>query len=199
MIAQIRKALKWLIKGYFRNICWNIYGKTIRNPFFSKAPESYLFICKGNICRSPFAEHITWINTGSSSKRNNTFHSAGLIVKKPIPSPKDAVIAAESFGVKLTSHRSKEITPEMIDAYDIIIAMETWQLNSLRKGFPNFQEKFFLLPLFDTVVSPETTGFYRYNIKDPYGRGLDEFTKCFQRIERCVLVLFEEIENIRIL
>ena len=67
----------------------------------------------------------------------------GALIKKPIPSPKDAVIAAERFGVKLSSHRSKEITPEMIDAYDIITAMETWQLNSLRKGFPNFQKNSF--------------------------------------------------------
>jgi len=39
-------------------------------------------------------------------------------------------------------------------------------------------------------------GFYRYNIEDPYGKDLDEFRKCFKRIERCVEGLFNEIEKI---
>ena len=57
------------------------------------------------------------------------------------------------------------------------------------------KDKFLLLPLFDTVVSPETTGFYRYNIKDPYGKSPDEFQDCFKRIQRCIEKMFSEIEK----
>ena len=50
--------LKKFIKGTTREFYWRIYGRAIQNPQMPDAPGSFLFICKGNICRSPFAEHL---------------------------------------------------------------------------------------------------------------------------------------------
>ena len=83
----------------------------------------------------------------------------------------------------------------MVKAADMVIGMETWHMQTLKKQFPEYKDKFFLLPLFEHNREVTKNEFYRYNIEDPYGRAIDEFQKCFTRIERCVEGLFKEIEN----
>ena len=131
-------------------------------------------------------------NIGSVEK---VFYSGGLDVSKSLPPPKEAILAAEKFGVHLNGHRSRRITQEMVDSFDMIIAMETWHFRSLRKSFPQHKKKISLLPLFGADQSAKEGGFLRYNIQDPYGQSLDEFCTCFQRIKRCIEGLFEEIER----
>lgn len=194
-VYVMHKLLKIIVKGYLRNAFWRIYGRTLSNAPIPNVTKSVIFICKGNICRSPFAEHIARMLTKSGKSENIKFDSAGLIVSKSISSPKNAIIAAERFGINLSPHKSKEINIEMINTYDMIIAMETWQFHSLRKRFYTYKNNLFLLPLFDNFVSSDNAGFYKYNIKDPYGKDLDEFNDCFERIERCVEGLFKQFEN----
>ena len=192
MLIYIKNFLKKIIKGYLRDIYWDIYGKNIRNPACIVNPKSFLFICKGNICRSPFAEYIAKQILDNASKEKEIFYSAGLDVSQPLPSPKEAVLAAESFDVQLDSHRSRRINQNMIESFDMIIAMETWQFNNLKKSFPDFHKKICLLPLFDSRVNKSKGGFYRYNIQDPYGRNVDIFNACFQRIKECIRKMIEE-------
>jgi protein-tyrosine-phosphatase len=77
----------------------------------------------------------------------------------------------------------------------MVTAMETWHFQTLHKRFPEYKNKVFLLSLFEKTEDRRIRGFYRYNIEDPYGKDLDEFRKCFKRIERCVEGLFKEIEK----
>jgi len=195
--AKIRSVLKKLIKGFLRDIYWYVYGRTINNPIWSKKPESIIFICKGNICRSPFAHHL-FQRIGSRIKDNLKIDSAGLKAKKRDKSPGNAVIAATDYGIKLENHKPKSFDQNMFKGATMVIAMETWHFQSLRKRFFESKDKIFLLPLFENNKDAKMRGFYRYNIEDPYGRSLDEFHKCFLRIERCVMALFEEIEKNRI-
>ncbi|MBE9571533.1 MAG: hypothetical protein IMF11_12965 [Proteobacteria bacterium] len=81
----------------------------------------------------------------------------------------------------------------MVETFDMIIAMETWQFQTLKKAFPRYQDKVFLLPLFDTRGGTKLGGFARYNIQDPYGKSLTEFHACFQRIERCIKGMLKRI------
>jgi protein-tyrosine phosphatase len=192
MKSKIRNQLKKWIKGDLRNLYWRIYGNTIRNPRLPSLPESFLFICKGNICRSPFAEHLAVKLAGDGPTHHKTFFSAGLHVSRPLPPPREGVLAAQGFGVQLDGHRSKRIDEEMADRFDMIIAMETWQFHALRKAFPVCRHKAFLLPLFDSKEKAECSGFARYNIQDPYGRSVSEFRVCFERIERCLRRMFAE-------
>lgn len=192
MLLYIKNFLKKIIKGYLRDIYWDIYGKNIRNPDCINNPKSFLFVCKGNICRSPFAEYISRQIFDNISSEERNIYSAGIDVSQPLPSPKEAVLAAESFDVQLDSHRSRRINQDMIESFDMIIAMETWQFNNLKKSFPDFHKKICLLPLFDSRVNKSKGGFYRYNIQDPYGRNADIFNACFQRIKECIRKMIEE-------
>jgi protein-tyrosine phosphatase len=184
-LARVR--LKW-VKG----LCWEIYGKSIENPDLKKDPTSFLFICRGNICRSPFAENIARKVTEKIQAHPVYFSSAGLSVSKASPPPEEAILAGEHFGVKLSNHRSKGI--DRVDLYsaDMIIAMENWHFRALRKQYPHLKHKIFLLPLFDPSGNAKCRGFDRYNIHDPYSTTLQEFIACFQRIERCVRAVLDD-------
>jgi len=123
-----------------------------------------------------------------------TFYSAGLEVSRPLPPPKEAVLAAKSFGLQLNGHKSRRLTQDMVQRFDMIIVMESWQFQALRKAFPSHHDKIFLLPLFDVTGWTKLGHFFRYNIQDPYGQGPAEFSGCFQRIKSCVEGLFEEMQ-----
>jgi protein-tyrosine phosphatase len=187
--------IKKLIKGYLRDIYWNILGKTIKNPDWSNAPKSIEFICKGNICRSPFAQYIVEKTAGSRINDEIKIDSAGLEAKERDRSPGNAILAASDYGINLENHKPKSIDRKMFEGSAMVIVMETCQFQALKKRFPESMDKIFLLPLFENNKNAEMRGFYRYNIQDPYGKSLNEFHVCFRRIERCLEGLFDEIEK----
>ncbi len=188
----IKKGLKQ-IKRNLKNPYWKLYGSTIRNPSLPGDLKSFLFVCKGNICRSPFAEHLAAKIAEERNLRDRTFYSVGLDVSQSLPSPREAVRAAESFGVGINGHKSKQVTQDRLKTSDMIIAMEAAHFKHLRKTYPQFQDKIFLLPLFE---KNRTTGgsYARYNIVDPYGKPLEQFLDCYRRIEDCLDGLFSEIK-----
>jgi len=190
---MIKNRLRNWIKSDLRDFYWEFYGNLIRNPRCLGHPKSFLFVCRGNICRSPFAEHVA----RKVATAQGIFFSAGLEVSQPSSPPQEAVQAAESFGIRLKGHRSRRISREMIESFDMIIAMETRQFRALKKSFPKCQNKVFLLPLFDNKGCAREDGFFRYNIQDPYGQSLNDFYTCFQRIKSCIEGLFEEMEVVR--
>ncbi|MEW6419884.1 MAG: hypothetical protein AB1480_17510 [Nitrospirota bacterium] len=83
----------------------------------------------------------------------------------------------------------------MMHASDMIFTMETRHLKTLRELFPQFNNKIFLLPLFERNSTKMRGSFYLYNIQDPYGKSFDEFRVCFHRIEKCLNKLFDDIKS----
>jgi protein-tyrosine phosphatase len=183
MIA--RRAYRF-IKNGMSQVYWACLGKRIRNPPIQGSPGSILFLCQGNVCRSPFAEgYLRRIVAGRNLPGIRSL-SAGINVRVSVPSPDLAVRVAKALEVDLTDHRSKPVTAGMIENTDMIFTMEHRQAEFMRKSFPDHVRKIFLLPLFDT--NPPQAGDYafRYNIPDPYGRSEKDFLECFRRIERSI-------------
>ncbi|MCP2501024.1 MAG: hypothetical protein NCA08_05605 [Deltaproteobacteria bacterium] len=167
-------------------VYWACLGKGIRNPEIPRSPRSILFICKGNICRSPYAGRYLRKIGRERNLGGICSSSAGLVVPVSIPSPDLAVRVAKTLGVELTDHRSKLVTAEMIENTDMIFTMEHRQAMFMRKTFPDHVQKIFLLPLCDT--KPPSIGDYalRYNIPDPYGKSEKDFLECFRKIESSI-------------
>lgn len=87
-------------------------------------------------------------------------------------SPKEAVGAAKSFGVFLDGHQSKRIDHVMTESFDMIVVLKAQHLNTLRKLFQRFKNKFFLLPLLEINTINRNRSFIPYNILDPYRKDL---------------------------
>ena len=174
MIPGIRKTGK--------NLYWRLRGLNINNPVLPQKIHHILFICKGNICRSPFAEKAAKRVFGA--QESVSIESAGIHVESSLEPPGTAVDAALHYGVDLKDHGSRQITYSMMESCDIVMTMEPWHSAYLSKVFAEHSKKIFLLPLFN---KKENKSAYRaYNIQDPYGRSYSEYRECFDQIVECV-------------
>lgn len=190
MIHQITEK----IKGAIKDIYWRIYCRNLKNPQVKSSVSNLLFVCKGNVCRSPFAEYYAKSLLGDESLSVVT--SAGLDVMVPAGAPQEALAAAEDFGVRFLTHTSKQIVHGMIRSADMILVMEASQFEELRQSFPDEIGKIFLLPLFDT--DDQLTYYSKYNIYDPFGKTVTEFKDCYVRIVRCVNNVFQVTSPVKV-
>lgn len=184
---------KKLLKKHVSNFYWSIYGRTISNPKLPLNIKSILFVCKGNICRSPFAEYFA--SKYISVANPLLYYSAGIQVDYPKPPPLEAIVSARNFEIDLNGHMSREINYTLMEEYDLITVMETWQYNNLRRIFKEFRSKICLLPLFERHEGTSCGSYNIYNIKDPYGKNVSEFDECFRKINSCLTGLFLAIND----
>jgi protein-tyrosine-phosphatase len=73
-----------------------------------------LFVCAGNICRSPFAEALAR-RIALERGLDVEFASAGEIALDGDRCPPDAVAVAKEYGVDLSSHRARRLTTDEAD------------------------------------------------------------------------------------
>ncbi|MEU9619145.1 low molecular weight phosphotyrosine protein phosphatase [Streptomyces sp. NPDC048155] len=127
-----------------------------------------LTVCLGNYCRSPFAK-IALTRRGGAAV---TVRSAGLIGKwQDQPANPSMINAARRLGFDLTPHRAQQITGEMLDWADDVLAMDTAVLDTLRAicGEQNVHKLHLYLGDRD--------------VPDPMGQGDEMFSECAVLIE----------------
>lgn len=130
-----------------------------------------VFICKGNICRSAFAEAIAR-SLGAHAA------SAGLAGDPGKPADPRAVIAALRVDVDLSRHTSNSLTSLGLRDGDLLIAFEPSHARTLRAiAINRGGVQVTLLGLW------HQTGLWPY-IHDPYGLSDHYFNRCFGRIQR---------------
>lgn len=181
------------IKAIAKNVYWGAYGKTICNPALPETIKSVLFICLGNICRSPFAEKFAAMNYKGPCVYD--FSSAGISGEFPRPSPVEAIEAAKCYGVDLNGHLSRRLDMKMMEKFDVIFVMDVWQYNNMNRVHPGIRNKIFLLPLFGDNPIVTRDKYDLYNIKDPYGKSLVEFSECYKKIVNCLSGFMKGIKH----
>jgi protein-tyrosine-phosphatase len=132
-----------------------------------------LFLCKGNICRSPFAEESL-----RASGFAGTCSSAGFYPVSGRSSPKAAIEAAARFGVDLGTRRSRVVDPAMISAADVIFLFDHEHRKALATLYPGALQKAHFLGALDHRG--------RIEIADPYGHEAEIFEQIYGRILRLV-------------
>jgi protein-tyrosine-phosphatase/predicted ATP-grasp superfamily ATP-dependent carboligase len=118
-------------------------------------PGKILFLCYGNICRSPLAAGIAEQRLSSVA-----IDSAGFHEQTGRSCPQKILRIGTAFGIDLSSHCSARVTWRQLAKADLVIAMDLENLNRLRQEFPEMANRTTLLGLFRT---PETLA-----IADPY-------------------------------
>lgn len=76
-------------------------------------------VCSGNICRSPFVEHILRRELGEA----HHVCSAGILGICDSPAYKECILLAPGYGVDLTMHRSQGLTSEIIAQSDLMVGL----------------------------------------------------------------------------
>lgn len=153
-------------------------------PYFPPSVKTILFVCHGNIARSPFAEHL-W-----NERRKNglpTAISAGTLEVHGRPTPVTLQPLMKDFGVDLATHRSRTITKVMVDEADVIVVMDRGNARAVREAFPSAQSKLLFLGLF--------SGEKEIEIIDPIKLSAPEVRSVFQKIQRSVDGLIAALEK----
>ena len=144
-----------------------------------RQPGSLLFVCTGNVCRSPYAERAFLRVLEPPGVAGMSVGSAGFL-KAGRPSPQAAVRIAAERGIALVEHRSRELDEELVERSEIVIVMDAGHQRRLRRFVRNRETSIVLLGDLD----PELPS--RLGILDPWGRDDDVYRKVFARIDRCV-------------
>lgn len=142
-----------------------------------------LFICLGNICRSPYAAEALRVRAEGLL---GTVASAGFIGPGR-PSPFEAVDEAALRGVDLTPHRSRIVVPGDARDNHLLVVMERGQSTRLQTelGIPSAQ----ILLLGDLdPVTPD-----RRLIPDPFGQGPAAFRDAYDRIDRTLEAFLQHL------
>jgi protein-tyrosine phosphatase len=149
------------------------------------APARVLVVCHGNICRSPFAGLIL---RRLLTPQGIRVESAGFIGPGR-PAPPEAIEAAGARGVDLGEHRSRVLTPDIVEAADLVVVMDANQAREIRQRFGRARADVILLGDFDP--DPIATR----QILDPVYQPVSVFSEVYARIERCSVLLASSLRG----
>lgn len=179
-----------LLRRWTRDLQWRAKARRLRNPEPPQPVRSVLFVCKGNICRSPFAEHIARRQARDAGLDHLSFLSAGITANQAAACPLESVEAAQMFEVSLDDHVPTRLSQALVDEVDLVVVMEAEQLDAVARHWPSAAGKLWLLPLLD----PAPAGAYeRCHLVDPYGQPPEAYRACYMRIERTVRELLRRM------
>lgn len=142
--------------------------------------QRLVFVCMGNICRSPLAESV------ARTHGYNTV-SVGLQVQQRVAADPRAVAFAEREGYSLADHTSCPIDELSLRAGDLLIGMEPRHLQGLPRDRTGVQST--LLGLWD---KPRIV-----YLHDPYSAADTYFESCEQRVVSGTLAICERATGAR--
>src|SRR5260221_9793897 len=83
-----------------------------------------LFVCTGNICRSPMAAAIARSEIARAGYSDIEVASAGSAAISGGSATREAAMVAEENGLSLADHRAQPLTPQLLAATDLVVGME---------------------------------------------------------------------------
>jgi len=155
--------------------------------------KSVLFVCTGNICRSPIAEGLFRRLTGN--RKDIEVASAGVHAVRGQPPSLYAVEVCAEEGTNISDLRSQPLTGALVDQATHIFAMTGAHVETIQTLFPQSAEKTFLIREFE---QPGTTVWR--DVPDPIGLGREVYEDCARIIKNAlpsVLAFVEQGELVR--
>jgi protein-tyrosine phosphatase len=142
-----------------------------------EAPKSVLFVCEGNIYRSPYAAACLSAMMGP----NGTVRIASAGFKgSDRACPTTAQVFARSRGYDLSAHRSRLLSAISLAEWDLVVVMDEHQARRLSTQFGTARAR--LLVLGDLDPAPID----RRGIADPWQASERVLARSYARVERCV-------------
>ncbi len=150
-----------------------------------------LFVCMGNICRSPTAHGVFRELVRQEGLEDAIqIDSAGTHAYH-VGNPPDqrAQATARNRGIDLSDLRARQVNPEDFERFDYVLAMDEENLAILRELCPPGREERLRLFLDFAPQRPER------EVPDPYYGGPQGFEHVFDLVEEAARGLLEEIRQ----
>ncbi|KAI7408945.1 hypothetical protein KC336_g12930 [Hortaea werneckii] len=168
-------------------------------------PVSVLFVCLGNICRSPMAEgvfrNVTHFGTPQQHPLIKAIDSCGTGAYHAgdSPDPRTMSVLADN-GLTDYKHRARKLrTPEDFLRFDYILGMDQDNVMDIRdeakraakKGLVNQEEALFKVHLYGSFGGKSQ----KEQVQDPYYGARDGFTIAYDQLSRFSKGLVAHIEQ----
>jgi len=147
-----------------------------------------LFVCTGNVCRSPMAKVLfeDILNKHPSlGPAGLEVDSAGTGVVMDAATP-EAIEIMREYGLSLASHRSKPVSASLVDWADLILVMEFWQQAQVVSHSPAAIKK--------THILTEYVG-EKGDVADPYGCGIEAYRECAALLQHLLNKVAERLKD----
>lgn len=151
-----------------------------------------LFVCLGNICRSPAAQGVMERLVEEQGVADKfEIDSAGLYGGHAGDLPDSRMrVHARRRGLELT-HRSRQVRESDFDRFDLIVAMDDSNYDRLRRMAPTQDDENKVVKMADYF----TLHPWADSVPDPYYEGAEGFEKALDLIEDGCNTLLNKLEN----
>jgi len=153
--------------------------------------KKILFVCLGNQCRSPMAEHLfkqILLRSQNPKTKEIAVTSASTGIYDGAPASRKTIEVMRRRGIDLRGFRAKQVTPELIDWADLILAMDRRNKKAIINMFPDTAAKTFTLKEYaGNDDNPD--------VEDPVGQPIEQYEKCANEIEEALIKLNEKLKG----
>lgn len=150
--------------------------------------KTILFICTGNVCRSPMAEGILrHVLNGRSDIR---ILSAGVGAGNGQPPSTHSLNALNEWGIDITDQRSQLLTADLVAQADLILGMTQGHVESILMMFPEASGRVHRLRDFDPTLD-----IFERDICDPIGGSFEIYQACRDQIKSGIEAMLTALES----
>jgi protein-tyrosine-phosphatase/predicted ATP-grasp superfamily ATP-dependent carboligase len=172
-----------LVKHHRRNTRIKCFKQALKQPV-----NKVLFVCYGNIMRSPFAYHLFNKKIEQTALKTVQSDSFGFHQIENRNAKPQCIEMAKNWEVDLSTHKSKWIKQSHLSENTIVIIFDDKNEYFLRSYYPNLT----YISLADLI--PEHMG-YRKEIEDPYDMPSEYLKECYQLIDASLNELITLLSN----
>jgi protein-tyrosine-phosphatase/predicted ATP-grasp superfamily ATP-dependent carboligase len=153
-----------------------------------RKPLKLLFLCQGNICRSPYAAYKAR-SIFDSVKLNISVDSAGMLPRNARPSPPQALAAAQATHIDLAPHLSQCADAGLVADADVILIFDDINYRSFKQRHPEQVDKLLFLSAFAPGDAANQC------IADPDGKDVATFKRTYSAIDSCLHNLAQQLKS----
>lgn len=144
-----------------------------------------LFVCTGNTCRSPLSAAIARRVAQERGLTDSVMESAGTSAWDGQPASDGALLVGLERQLDLNEHRSRTITPAIIDAQDLILTMGPHHRDQVEAM--GGAGKTFLLSTYASHGADDRP------ISDPFGGDLDTYRTTTDELEAAIRKVIDRV------
>lgn len=146
-----------------------------------------LFVCTGNICRSPLAEVIARGEADARGWAEVSCASAGTFAFAGQPASGPGIAVAAAHGLDLAAHASQELSLELLEWADLVIGMEASHARAAAGLAPGAAVRVM------TDFLPADDEWRGSGVPDPYGGDIDTYEATRKLLTRAMRGLFDAL------